>query len=209
MIKELEEFASYIHKHTGNLYTRHVCNDCYRKQNNQYKKYIRTRVCLQCGEKKEGKLFPKYKCIPIHYKQSNICLRCTSELSRIKHGNKRKEKGEVVPVKPNTYNSQEQKELAFELMTSLGFTFNEENGKWFKEGFKTPDGKFVRIEEKKRRIIEKKEEETKEMNIWERIKYLRSKDTSINDIAKITGLSYTSVHKFLRYGKETKQTSKD
>lgn len=202
MIKELEQFASYIHKKTGNLYTRHICNTCFNKQHQDYKKAMKQRVCLQCGEKKEGKLFPRYKSIPLHYKQANICLRCTAEISRIKQGNKRKNKGEVVPEKPNKYTSTEQKELAFELMQSLGFTFVEETGRWHKEGFKNPDGTFVRIEEKKRLIFEKKEQDTKDMNIWERITYLREQGCSINEISRITGLSYTSTHKFIRYGKE-------
>ena len=205
MIKELEQFASYIHKHTGNLYTRHVCIDCFREGNKQYKKYIKSKVCLQCGETKEGKLFPRYKSIPLHYKQSNICLRCTAELSRIKHGNKRKDKGEVVPEKPNTYISEQQKEDGFQLMLALGFTFVEETGRWHKDGFKNPDGTFVRIEENKRLKLEKKERETKDMNIWERITYLRNEGNSIKDISTITGLGYTPVHKFIRYGKKGRQ----
>jgi hypothetical protein len=202
-MKSIEEFASYIHSKNGNLYTRHICLECFRKQNNKYKQSIKSRVCLQCGEEKEGKYFPRYKSIPIHYKQSNVCLRCTAENSRIKHGNRRKEKGEVVPDKPNTYTSTEQKELAFELMTSIGFTFNEETGRWSKEGFKNEDGTFVRIEERKRLILEKKQKETEDMNIWQRITYLRNGGSSINDIVKLTGLNYTAVHKFIKYSKET------
>jgi hypothetical protein len=204
LLKSIEEFASYIHKKTNNLYTRHICKECFNAQHQQYKKLVKPRVCLRCEEKKDVKFFPKYKSIPSHYKQANICLRCTSELSRIKYGNRRESKGEVVPEKPNTYISEQQRKDGFELMEALGFTFSPETGRWSKEGFKNPDGTFVRIEEKKRLIKEKKEQETKDMNIWERITYLREDGSSINDISRITGVNYTAVNKFLRYGKEIK-----
>lgn len=204
MLKSIEDFASYIHSKNGNLYTRHICLECFRKQNNEYKQYIKPRVCIQCGEEKEGKYFPKYKSIPFHYKQSKICLRCTAENSRIKHGNRRKEKGEVVPDKPNVYTSTEQKEIAFELMTSLGFTFNEETGRWSKEGFKNEDGTFVQIEEKKRLEKERRLKEVEELNIWDKIRYLREQGHSIRQISDDIGINYTAVHKFIAYGKEIK-----
>jgi hypothetical protein len=204
MLKSIEEFASYIHKKTGNLYTRHICNTCFRIQNNKYKQSQKSRVCLQCGEEKEGKYFPRYKSIPIHYKQSNVCLRCTAENSRIKHGNRRKEKGEVVPVKPNTYTSTEQKDLAFELMTALGFTFNEETGRWSKDGFKNEDGTFVQIEEKKRLEKERRLKEIEELDIWNKIRYLREAGYSINEISSDTGINRTAIYKFLSNGKKVK-----
>lgn len=210
MIKELEEFASYIHKHTGNLYTRHICKVCFRAGNIAYKKSIRPRQCIQCGEKKLAKDFYIYKSLGPNDKRHNICKICTCGLEKRRKNykyNKREDNGEPVHWRPNTYNSKEQKELAFELMTSLGFTFSPETGRWSKEGFKNPDGTFVRIEERKRLKFEKKQKETEHLNIWQRITYLREEGNSINEISRITGVNYTAVHKFIRYGSKTKQAN--
>jgi predicted transcriptional regulator len=204
LLKSIEEFASYVHKKTNNLYTRHICKECFNAQHQKYKKSMKPRVCIRCNEKKDVKFFPKYKSIPSHYKQANICLRCTSELSRIKYGNRRESKGEVVPEKPNTYLSEQQRKDGFELMTALGFTFSPETGRWSKEGFKNPDGTFVRIEEKKRLAKEKIQKEIEELNIWNKIRYLREQGNSVNDISTITGINRTAVQKFLQNGKEIK-----
>ena len=203
-MKSIEEFASYIHKKTNNLYTRHICLECFRKQTNDYKKSMKPRVCLRCNRKKEANYFPNYKSIPSHYKQANICLLCTAELSRIKYGNRRENKGEIVPTKPNTYISEQQRKDGFELMEALGFTFSPETGRWSKEGFKNEDGTFVRIEEKKRLEKERIQKEIEELNIWNKIRYLREQGNSINDISTITGINRTAVQKFLQNGKEIK-----
>jgi hypothetical protein len=165
---------------------------------------MKPRVCLRCNRKKEANYFPNYKSIPSHYKQANICLLCTAELSRIKYGNRRENKGEIVPTKPNTYISEQQRKDGFELMEALGFTFSPETGRWSKEGFKNEDGTFVRIEEKKRLEKERIQKEIEELNIWNKIRYLREQGNSINDISTITGINRTAVQKFLYNGKEIK-----
>lgn len=204
-MKSIEEFASYVHKKTGNLYTRHICNICFRKQNNAYKESIKPRTCIECNEFKEANEFPNFKSLGIKDKRRKVCKICTSRIEREKGKHtKREENGERVHWRPNTYNSIEQKELAFELMTTLGFTFDENTGRWHKEGFKNPDGTFFRMEEKKRIERERIQKEVEELDIWSKIRYLREQDISINEISRLTGVNYTAVHKFLAYGKEIK-----
>jgi hypothetical protein len=118
--------------------------------------------------------------------------------------NKREENGEVVPIRPNTYNSEQQRIDGFQLMEALGFTFVPETGRWHKEGFKNPDGTFVRIEEKKRLDRERKLKEIEEFNVWDKIRYLREQGYSINKISEEIGVNYTAIFKFLHYGKEVK-----
>lgn len=53
MLKSMEEFASYVHIKTGNLYTRHVCKVCFCQQTKDYKLSIKPRTCTECNETKQ------------------------------------------------------------------------------------------------------------------------------------------------------------
>lgn len=204
MLKLIEEFASYIHKKTGNLYTRHVCNECFRTQHQEYKKSIKPKLCIECNEVKKVKDFPNYKSLGPGDKRRNICKVCTCAYEKSKYKYKKEDRGEPVLNLPNTYRNEQQRKDGHELMTALGFTFNEETGIWSKEGFKNPDGTFVRIEEKKRLKKEMRLKEVEELDVWSKIRYLREKGHSINQISIDIGVNYTAVHKFLQYGKEIK-----
>jgi hypothetical protein len=209
MLKSIENFASYVHIKTGNLYTRHVCSECYAKQRAEYKKSMKPRTCTECNETKQVRDFPNYKSLGPNDKRHNICKKCTSKLEKQRNGykyNKRELNGEPVLDKPNTYRTEQQRIDGFELMEALGFTFNEENGIWFKEGLKTPDGKFVGIQERKRLKIEALKKEVEELDIWSKIRYLREKDNlSINKIADISGLGRNAIFNFLKNGKKLKK----
>ena len=206
MLKSIENFSSYIHKKTGNLYTRHICNTCFRMQNNEYKKSTRPRTCIECNETKPVSEFYNLKSLGPKDKRHNICKVCTRayEKTKQKKYRNKEDKGEVVLNKPNTYISEQQKEDGFQLMEALGFTFNEENGKWFKDGFKNPDGTFVRLEEKKRLEKERRLKEIEELDVWSKIRYLREQGYSVNQISNDIGVNSTAVFKFLYYGKEVK-----
>lgn len=207
MLKSIEEFASYVHKKTGNLYTRHICQDCFRAQKQEYKKSIKPRLCIECNEIKQVRYFPNYKSLGLGDKRHKICKVCTAAITKEKNrhiNNKREENGEPVLNLPNTYRNEQQRIDGHELMTALGFTFNEDSGIWSKEGFKNPDGTFVRIEEKKRLKKEIRLKEIEELDVWSKIRYLREQGHSINQISIDIGVNYTAVHKFLQYGKEIK-----
>jgi hypothetical protein len=206
MLKSIEEFASYVHKHTGNLYTRYVCKVCFRAGNVAYKKSVQPRVCLECNEKKAHTEFPNYKSLGVNDRRRKVCKVCTTKYEKEKYRNKRllnnEEKGEPVHWRPNTYISTEQKDLAFELMEALGFTFQPDTGIWFKEGLKNEDGTFVGIEEKKRLEKERKLKEIEDLDVWSKVTYLREAGTTINQISIDTGVNVTAVQKFLQYGKK-------
>lgn len=206
MLKSIEDFASYVHKHTGNLYTRHICKVCFRAGNIAYKKSIRPRLCIECSEKKLGKEFPNYKSLGPNDKRRQICKVCTSRLEKEKGRHRKKEdKGEPVHWKPNTYNSEQQKQDGFQLMEALGFTFVPETGRWHKEGFKNPDGTFVKIEEKKRLEKERTLKEVEELDVWSKMRYLREvKGFSLNKISEEIGVNHTAIYKFFHYGKKVK-----
>lgn len=210
-MKSIENFASYVHKKTGNLYTRHICKECFNTQHQEYKKSIKPRTCIECNEIKLVRDFPRFKTLGPNDKRRNICKKCTSALEKQKRSyiyNKRELNGEPVLLKPNTYRTEQQRKDGFELMEALGFTFNPDNGKWFKEGFKNPDGTFVRIEEKKRLKIEALKKEVEELDIWSKIRHLREHDNlSVNKIAELVGLNHNAVFNFLRDGKKLKKLS--
>jgi hypothetical protein len=197
------EYQTYFHS-TQNVYrTRRQCTQCFNEAKKQYHLKKNGRQCIVCEDFKYEIDFPNFKSLGPNDKRRKVCKICTSRIEREKGKHtKREENGERVHWKPNTYNSTEQKELAFEVMTVLGFTFDENTGRWHKDGFKNTDGTFFRIEEKKRLERERILKEVEELDIWKKIRYLRDKDISINEISRITGVNYTAVHKFIQYGKE-------
>jgi hypothetical protein len=202
-MKSIEEFASYIHIKTGNLYTRYVCKVCFRAGNAEYKKLTKPKVCLECNEKKAHTEFPNYKSLGPNDRRRKVCKICTTAKEKLKYF-KRKNNGEVVPVRPNTYTSNSQKDLAFELMEALGFTFEPDTGRWSKEGFKNEDGTFVRIQEKKRLEEERLLKEVEEMDVWSKMRYLREIGYSLNKISEVIGVNHTAVYKFFHDGKKVK-----
>ena len=161
-------------------------------------------MCIVCSELKLLTEFYNYKSLGANDKRRQICGVCTATIERERKGNRREGKGDIVPTQPNTYNTQEQKDLTFEVMEALGFTFQPDAGIWIKEGFRNQDGTFYQIEEKKRLEKERKLKEIEELDIWNKIRYLREQNNSINEISRLTGINYSAVHKFLQYGKEIK-----
>ena len=200
-MKSIEEFASYIHKKNGNLYTRHICKVCFRAANVAYKKLVKPRVCLECDETKPYNEFPNYKSLGPNDRRKKVCKICTTAKEKLKYV-KRINKGEVVPIKPNVYISPQQKDLAFELMEALGFTFSPDTGRWSKEGFKNEDGTFVGIIEKKRLQQERRLKEIEHLDVWEKIIYLKEQRITINQISIDTGVNKTALYKFFQYGKK-------
>jgi hypothetical protein len=199
------EYQTYFHSTQNVFRTRRQCNQCFNEAKKQYHLKKKGRTCIVCEEIKYETDFPNFKSLGPNDKRRKICKICTSRIEREKGKHtKREENGEPVHWRPNVYNSPQQKELAFELMTALGFTFDEETGMWSKENFKNPDGTFFRVEEKKRLHKEKLQKEVEDLDVWKKIRYLRNKDIPISEISKLTGVNYTAVHKFLQYGKEIK-----
>jgi len=206
MFKLIEKFASYVHKKTGNLYTRHICKDCFNEGTKAYKKSVKPRTCLQCNITKPVTEYYNLKSLGPNDKRHNICKVCTREYEKSKQKKYRnvEDKGEPVLNKPNTYVSDEQRQDGFQLMEALGFTFAPDTGIWFKEGVKNSDGTFVRLEEKKRLQDERVLKEVQEMNVWDKMRYLREVGYSFNKISQLVGVNSTAIYKFFHDGKEVK-----
>ena len=55
-----------------------------------------------------------------------------------------------VPIKPGNFHDEYQKHYTHEILLSMGWSLNEENGKWWKEGIKTKDGVFINLRKPQR-----------------------------------------------------------
>lgn len=106
---------------------------------------LKTKLCINCKEIKNIDEF-----IHIYKKSTRIrakCKSCLKDLQKLKRFNNSLGLPGRVKYKPNTYNSDYEKSVVFDMMQTMGWTFNEENGIWFKEGIKDMNGKFDNVVE--------------------------------------------------------------
>ena len=76
------------------------------------------------------------------YNRCKVCELAKEKAERLEYMDENSG-SERVPLKPNTYNDEFQKRDTFLMLEALGYTFNEEKGIWYKEPWKTKDGKFL------------------------------------------------------------------
>jgi len=160
--KPQSEFQTYWHSTQQKFRTRRQCNTCFYTAKNEYKKrkkYEKEPVyCYKCKEwiKPEAFYGIDQKTGRVKVLKGNpkyiACYDCRNEATRkYYYQNKStivgRKKG-VIPKyeramdKPNTYTSDEQKEDTFNILKAMGWEFNEENGIWWKDGFKSKEGIF-------------------------------------------------------------------
>lgn len=199
------EFSSYWHSTQKVTRTRKVCNSCYNEQKKQYrlkKKMIAQitidpeilykdnpnyRKCKVCATWKPSEQFYNFR--------SKVWRKC-SECERAEYKKDSLEKlvenGGSLKVKPNPneYNDEYQRANTFELMTLLGYLYNEENGIWYKEPWKTKDGEFPLVKKTRKCKNTKIPKEIKE-----RIIEYRNQNYSIGKISARLNVSETSVWK--------------
>ena len=152
-------------------------------QNNpNYKK------CTNCITWKTLDQYYQYK-----NKAFTKCMECEREQSRKEAKERLEENGGSLRIKvnPNEYVDEYQRKNVFELMTLLGYLFNEENGIWYKEPWKTKDGKFPLIKPPTRKIV--KTNIPKEVK--KKIIEYRLKNYTIGKISAVLNVSETSVWK--------------
>jgi hypothetical protein len=105
-----------------------------------------------------------------------------------------------VPTRPGNFHDEYQRHYTHEILLSMGWSLNEENGKWWKEGIKTKDGLFINVtkpvktnyfppkyytlEEKLEKVIIAKEYKSQGKNYFE--------------ISKIIDVSPPTVSKWLK-----------
>lgn len=107
-------------------------------------------------------------------------------------------------VNPGEWIDEYQKKATYNILKSLGWKLNEENGIWWKEGIKTPDGVFINVKTKgktnKKYIFGEypeiiRTEKKKEM--YDKMVQLRLDGYTYKDIGYKFGISETTAHKWL------------
>lgn len=202
--------------------TRKVCRTCFNEQKKEYRKSIISKKisqpvedltpiitivdysnnpdyksCKECNEYKPLEMFHffnKEKGLTF-----NTCKDCERENDRIYNERIKEENGgsKMVGLKPNTYFDEYQKKNTFEVMTLMGYLFNEEFGIWTKEGVKTiKDGKpyfhFLKYHKKGKKggiITQTQKEKVIEYN---------GKGFSKKRISRIMNISENSIYKIIR-----------
>ena len=163
-------YETYWHSTHQKSYTRKICRTCINEQKRIYRESIRLKKkiqpevpelqpdpfenhpdykqCLECKKWKhrtQGYWLSNGK----HYR--NTCLDCTTVSDKIKRVERRKQEiidtcgGNDFRVEPNEYTNEVQRDCIFSVMEELGWKFNTENNIWYKEGFKTKDGKWIKF----------------------------------------------------------------
>ena len=165
--KELDQFDKYFHSTQNKERIRGYCKSCFKEQKRIYKESIKNKKIIQPVEDLTPPVpIPTPSLVTEEYKTCNTCFKLKPisdyyKRAKVKTYNRckvcelAKEKAERleymdensgserVPPKPNVYNDEFQKRDTFLMMQALGYTFNEEKGIWYKEPWKTKDGKFL------------------------------------------------------------------
>lgn len=104
------------------------------------------RQCVDCGEwKVKDEQFTKYGKNNGYLRR---CRKCTNEIEKAKYYEEMEAKGgsDKVPVKPGIFSDKTQREQTHQFLRLLGWKENS-NGIWYKEGFKTEEGKWEKFNE--------------------------------------------------------------
>lgn len=154
--KDDKQFYTYFHSTQGKNRTRKICNECIAKQKAEYKQRLKVKepepivieesiefippddyqYCQDCDQwLPKTEFYKRLKC---------RCKRCELDIDHRQRQQYLSENGGSAKVwnKPNTYVDIYQKEQTFEIMKVMGYTFNDENGIWYKLPWKDKDGNF-------------------------------------------------------------------
>lgn len=202
-------FQTYFHKTQNTYRVRKQCTSCYYKRKNTLRSLKNKIQCIECGEFKLKIQFPNYKALTTGDKRKKICKKCTAHHSYLKRKVRIQNNfEEKVFSTPNRYASDFQKETTFELMQTMGWIFNEDTGKWSKEGIKDKNNNWDNVITDKQRIINQREklkkyEEEKKIKLDKEILELFGKGNTIYNIQKQTGKSTTYIINKINEANET------
>lgn len=166
------------------------------------------KLCRTCQNWLDKSLFYNHKSrIKTSYKDCKNCINKKEiQKSKIQREKYLKETGgsERHRQNPNEWVDEYQKEATHNILKSMGWSFNEENGIWWKDGIKTKEGIFINVKNRKYRknfIFDKypksiRDEKKKEM--FDLIVKLRDEGKSYTQIGDKVGVSQTTVYKWLK-----------
>jgi hypothetical protein len=159
-------------------------------------KDIKQKTCITCLE---------VKTVDDYYTSRLTCKKCCLEkelkyrtektyLSLDKNGGSLR-----VPIKPGNFHDEYQRHYTHEILLSMGWKLNEENGKWWKDGIKTKDGLFINLKKPQRTLNQPKyytlEEKLEKVII---IREQKSQGKTYVEIGKIIDVSPPTVCKWLK-----------
>lgn len=217
--KDDNQFYTYYHSIQGKNRTRKICNECIAKQKAEYKQRLKPQIsqpevieepiefiapknyqyCQDCEQwLPKTEFYKRLKC---------RCKKCELEMDRRERQKYLSENGGSAKVwnKPNTYVDIYQKEQTFEIMKVMGYTFNDENGIWYKLPWKDKDGNFPlldsygrpsrKITKRKPHTKRKRSEITQEEK--DEVVNLHLEGYSNKQIAKLTGQANGTVWRWV------------
>ena len=235
--KPIDQYETYFHSSQNKTRTRGYCISCFKEQKRIYREsiknkkiiqpvedltptieYIETpspsnlKKCTGCKEWKPTTEYYKSKAGRKTGEPTARCKTCHMEMYQKRMKKKMEDNGGhiVVPVRPGVYKDEMQRENTYTIMQVMGWELND-NGVWSKDGIKTAEKKWPkleewnrinkeRIEEEKRLLKLQKEEAYRnaDRNIWENIKFLREEGESIKFISDMYNLDYMVVYNYIR-----------
>lgn len=169
--KEQNQYETYFHSRSQKLFTRRICRVCFREQQKIQKRMVRRlkklqpevlelqpdpylnhpdyKICRSCNKwmhkledfysNRSGHIFPDCK----------VCIRA---IDLIKRSNTKKEHliqncgSDNTKLYPNEYTDEYQKDYIFSVLKKFGWSHSK--GIWWKAGFKTKDGVWLKYNNK-------------------------------------------------------------
>jgi hypothetical protein len=162
--KPLDQYFVETKKDTGKQYRKKYCLDCFREQARNWKARNKTivktqrriknildaggKICIKCNT-------PKHK--DEYYINRSKCKECVREEERVKDElarNARIKKQidagistKRVPNKPGDFADDLQKQSSIQILTAIGWSYNEQNGVFYKLPLKDYTGRWLILNE--------------------------------------------------------------
>ena len=167
--KPEDQFEKYWHSTHQNFYRRRVCRDCISIQKKAYKAKVkeekRVKSILDAGGKSCSKC-NELKLPDEYYTNRTICKVCVREAERIKDEQEREQKRleqielglstKRVPNKPGDYADELQKQSTYEILTMMGWSYNEEKNLFYKLPLKDDTGRWLVLKGQDDSLIKKR-----------------------------------------------------
>lgn len=159
-----DNYYRYYHKNHDRWFTRQVCITCYKIQSAAIKLKIkeeeeeneRIAELIKAGHKLK-------KCVECkitrtttdYYNTRIVCKECVRKKERIyrhtRGGIKKLENNfgieRYIKAEPGEYNNEYEQIVTKEFLTAIGWSYNEKNNIYYKEGIKDKDGKWDNVKE--------------------------------------------------------------